>query len=223
MGIAYNTSIVRDGLILHLDAANVKSYPGANTTWYDISGNDNHATLVNGPSFDGSSVSFDGSNDASISEVSPDITGNSPWTISIWANVNSSEVGVGRKGYMIWKGQQFQTANQLIAMGVNNGSIEIAHWSNDTVYTNAPVSFDSWSMYACTFDGTTERVYVNGIELGVKTTSLSVISGSWYLASRTSVTEYLNVKISSFQIYNRAISDTEVKKNFEALRGRYGI
>lgn len=28
MGIAYNTSIVRDGLVLHLDAANPKSYPG---------------------------------------------------------------------------------------------------------------------------------------------------------------------------------------------------
>ena len=38
MSIAYNTSIVRDGLVLQLDAANVKSYPGTGTTWYDLSG-----------------------------------------------------------------------------------------------------------------------------------------------------------------------------------------
>ena len=48
MGIAYNTSIVRDGLVLHLDAANKKSYPGSGTVWSDLSGNDRNGTLLNG-------------------------------------------------------------------------------------------------------------------------------------------------------------------------------
>jgi hypothetical protein len=49
MGTNYNPCAVTDGLKLYLDAQNVNSYPGTGTTWYDISGNSNHATFVNSP------------------------------------------------------------------------------------------------------------------------------------------------------------------------------
>jgi hypothetical protein len=39
MGLAYGGAIVRDGLVLALDAADRNSYPGTGTTWYDLSGN----------------------------------------------------------------------------------------------------------------------------------------------------------------------------------------
>jgi hypothetical protein len=39
MGIAYNPRTITDGLVLCLDAANSKSYPGSGTTWTDLSGN----------------------------------------------------------------------------------------------------------------------------------------------------------------------------------------
>ena len=45
MGINYGTKIVREGLVLHLDAANPKSYPGMGNTWIDLSANNNDATL----------------------------------------------------------------------------------------------------------------------------------------------------------------------------------
>ena len=47
MSLAHSPSIVMNGLILCLDAANPKSYPGTGTTWYDLSGNGAHGT-VNG-------------------------------------------------------------------------------------------------------------------------------------------------------------------------------
>lgn len=43
--------IVSEGLVLYLDAANSKSYSGTGTTWTDLSGNSNNATLVNGPTY----------------------------------------------------------------------------------------------------------------------------------------------------------------------------
>ena len=46
MGVAYNSKIVTDGLVLCLDAGNSKSYPGSGTTWTDLSGNGNNGTLV---------------------------------------------------------------------------------------------------------------------------------------------------------------------------------
>ena len=38
MGTNYNPQIVTSGLVLALDAANPKSYPGSGTAWNDLSG-----------------------------------------------------------------------------------------------------------------------------------------------------------------------------------------
>jgi len=66
--------IITDGLVLSLDAANTKSYPGTGTVWKDLSGNGNNGTLVNGPTFNSGnngSIVFDGVNDyASTTPVS---------------------------------------------------------------------------------------------------------------------------------------------------------
>jgi hypothetical protein len=44
MALNYGPSIVKDGLVLALNAADVNSYPGSGNTWYDVSGNGNNAT-----------------------------------------------------------------------------------------------------------------------------------------------------------------------------------
>ena len=65
MGVTYNNRIVTDGLVLCLDAASKRSYPGTGTAWTDLKGG-NNVTLTNGPVFDsgnGGSVGFDGAND----------------------------------------------------------------------------------------------------------------------------------------------------------------
>ena len=89
MGVTYNPKIVTDGLVLALDAANVKSYPGSGTTWTDMSGNGNNVTLTNGPTFssdNGGSIVFDGVNDtATLSNPST----LSNYTLSLWINIIS--------------------------------------------------------------------------------------------------------------------------------------
>ena len=58
-------TIVTDGLVFAVDAANYQSYPGSGTTWSDLV-NGNDGTLTNGPTFDsgnGGSIVFDGSDD----------------------------------------------------------------------------------------------------------------------------------------------------------------
>ena len=47
MSIAAGPSIVTSGLVLDLDAANPRSYPGSGSVWYDVSGNGNNASLYN--------------------------------------------------------------------------------------------------------------------------------------------------------------------------------
>lgn len=46
MSIQGNPFIIHDNsLVLHLDATNLKSYPGSGTVWYDLSGNDNNFNI----------------------------------------------------------------------------------------------------------------------------------------------------------------------------------
>ena len=51
MGITYNNSIITDGLVLCLDPANFRSYPGSGTVCYDLSKQGNNATLTDGVSY----------------------------------------------------------------------------------------------------------------------------------------------------------------------------
>jgi hypothetical protein len=58
--------LVRNGLVLALDAGRTLSYPGSGTTWTDLSGNGNTGTLTNGPTYssaNGGSLVFDGVDD----------------------------------------------------------------------------------------------------------------------------------------------------------------
>ena len=58
MALNHSPSIVTNGLVLCLDAANTKSYPGSGTTWTDISGNGTSGTLTNGPVFNSANLGY---------------------------------------------------------------------------------------------------------------------------------------------------------------------
>ena len=60
MAFSRGPKIVTDGLVLYLDAANPKSYPGTGNVWNDLSGNGNDAILINSPTYNNNYFSFDG-------------------------------------------------------------------------------------------------------------------------------------------------------------------
>jgi hypothetical protein len=99
MAYFHSPRIVTDGLVLALDAANTKSYPGSGTTWSDLSGNSNNGELVNGITYDDTnlgSLVFDGVDDyVQITKVpSIDFTPTSSFTMMVWAKVlGLSEIG----------------------------------------------------------------------------------------------------------------------------------
>jgi len=94
----YGPSIITDNLVLHLDAADLNSYSGSGTTWADLSGNKNHFTLYNGPTFVGNyngELQFDGVNDYARSRnntIVNSIAANG--TVEIWCrSYNGSFTG----------------------------------------------------------------------------------------------------------------------------------
>jgi len=222
MGTAYNPTIVTDGLVLCLDAANSRSYPKSGTAWSDLAGS-NNGTLTNGPTFssaNGGSIVFDGSNDRVDTGVNPAtlVGDGNPATISAWFYPsNTSQRMIFGQG---------TTSRFYIEQYNRNGSL-VAHWgfgdSQNSATSQAYINTNTWYNYTATYDGSIAKGYLNGINTdttsigGSKTYSGSLSVGSWGSTGGF----YFSGRISTVNVYNRALTSEEVRQNFEATVGRY--
>jgi hypothetical protein len=169
MGVAYNTSIVTNGLVLALDAANTKSYPGSGTTWTDLSGNNNTGTLTNTPTYSSAnsgSIVFNGTNNnATVNSNATIPTGASARTVSIWFLTNTTT----------WQ----TNINNLFFYGSNNTGqafgIDFDTYPNMEVYTWGGVGRDlifsttfaqtGWKNITVTYNGNTTILIYEKINL----------------------------------------------------------
>jgi hypothetical protein len=230
MGIGYNPRIVTDGLVLCLDAANAKSYPGSGNTWTDLSGNGNNGTLTNGPTFssslNGGSLSFDGVDDiTTFSKTWNDMKG-SNWNGYLTLEGVFRTTSVPTNSAMGYFG--FNSANAYFKF-MNTGNLFIDSGSTvpSRIITNCITTFSNyygtWAHVAGVYDGTV-KTYYNGILMNT--------SGSFTLADISSLNFSVGVgmgyynfqgNFSTVKVYNRALSAAEIQQNFNAARSRYGI
>ena len=108
-------------------------------------------------------------------------------------------------------------------------------WGQTTFHTGQDYPLDTWVNVcwvktATTFTTSTLKVYINGVEYPLTTTvrnnssTVNITSGIAVGRLTSGVAAYHapgDVEVT--QVYNRALSAAEVKQNFSALRGRYGI
>ena len=231
MGFYRGPNVVTDGLVLALDAANPTSYPGSGTTWRDLSGNNNSGSLVNGPTFNsvnGGSIVFDGSND--YVEISP-VNASSQFTLNFWIKcIQTGSVGNTSYSGIINKfnGIANQRNRFLLESNFRRFYFQtiIGGVSSD-IFSNLFSSIQNQiSMCSLTYNGSLVTFYLNANNVG--SSSLSGILDSstskptigW---GADSADYYFNGNIYISQIYNQALSATEVLQNYNAMRGRFGI
>lgn len=216
MGISYNANIVRNGLVLHLDAVNIKSYPGSGTTWSDLSGNGNDTTLVNTPAYSTGYFTFDGTNEqgnltSTIDAESPSFSGFS-WIYRNDSTTTDTIFGAsGKYGALL-----LTTDGRLRLQTQLTGSFLIE--SNTSLISNS-----TWYNVGVTRGSLTDKLYINGVEVASGTVARGRSFGGMNRIGQTSNMDYFNGRISNVIAYNRELSVSEIKQNFEALRGRYGI
>ena len=238
--IAYYGGIVRDGLILNLDAAKRDSYPGSGTVWRDTVGT-NNGTLTNGPTFDGEnggSIVFDGVDDfTNFGDILN--LGTNNCTINVWLKINSSWASGTR--YFVSKarsaGQNYRYAfgftqtRELLGFFQGNGGADIVPRTITTLNLN------EW--YMCTMVINRDSIiqlYINGILQS--TTSDATISqwnelnfistnpfrvGSYTAGNNTSPSLVFPGKISSVQMYFRTLTLSEILQNYNATKTRFGL
>jgi hypothetical protein len=236
--IAYYGNIATQGLVLNLDAAIQGSYPKTGSTWFDISNNGNNGTLTNGPLYTGSdygAIVFDGVDDYVQLVNSTSYKTQFPISVGVWFKAQT----LANYGILI-RTDNTDSSHWGISLLINTGYTLGAAYGNGTV-NNAPgrrtynssttINLNQWYNFTAVFpDNLTCNGYLNGQSISIPyasggATTLAYGSGGGTIGYRQDIPgfSYFNGSISSTQIYNRALSPTEVQQNFNALRGRYGI
>jgi hypothetical protein len=211
--------IVRDGLVLWLDAGDRTSYPGGGTTWSDLSLGGNNGTLINGPTFNslnGGSIVFDGVDDygilGTITQIAP---GTGDFTFEFWINPTN------------WSNLYMPLFTTTITDGLWIGKIEsnfVLRTYNvaDDLQTTTFPTVNTWTAVVVRRSGTTANIYYNNISIVSGTVTRNYVQGDSEI-SRDGTTNVFNGKMSNIKYYNKALSQSEIAQNFNATRGRFGI
>lgn len=225
MATNYSPKIVTDGLVLCLDAANTKSYPGSGTTWSDLSGNGNNGTLVNGVNYSATDrgLLFDGSNNYVTMEIQ------NPYaeTIIVWAKSNSAtwnDYG--------WISSSRRQNGHIIHPNIGDKSVFIYILSQSAGYSLVgQYTVDDITIphqYCVTTNGSNQHVgYLDSEEMFVSNSAItrtqSLLNTTYTVGRDDTSDRYGNGFIYSVYRYNRALTAAEISQNFQALRGRYGV
>jgi hypothetical protein len=242
--IAYYGNIVTQGLVLNLDAAIQGSYPKTGSTWFDISGNNNNGTLVNGPTFssdDYGSIVFDGVNDyvdcgnntnpklnpgpldawslsATFKNSQPLITDNDIYGIvgkRVENNVNGYTLML-RGGNYRGVLARFSTSGQNL--------VDIIPTST---YSNI-LSNGKYHQMVMTYDtNDTGSLYIDGILAGQAIATnfdFNNSNSSFKIGvGQTNNAFPFNGNISNISFYSRALTAQEILQNYNAMKSRYGL
>ena len=224
---ANGPKIVTDGLVLCLDAANSKSYPGTGTAWNDISGNGNNGTLVNSVGYssnNGGSLVFDGVNDRAQCSNSSSLNITNSITMESWIHPTAYKTTGGGGGMIITKLSYYLELAGSGVMRVYFYDLSSPGYHNGTI--NIPLNI--WSYVIGVRDKTNNsiRIYVNGNldrEISSITGNIRSNSTALTIGSYSGANYEFTGKISGSKIYNRALSAQEIQQNYNALKGRYGL
>jgi hypothetical protein len=244
MSLNRGPKIITDGLILCYDAADTKSYSGSGTAWNDRTRFKQNGTLTNGPTYNsanGGSIVFDGTNDYVAVNANWELINlQVPMTITCWARPTAFTT------YNTLVAQYTDVSSSKlikllridnISAGVNRLRYFTSTSSGNYQYqecTSQNVATNAWQYFTAIVSGSISSATVT---LGINNTFQSFSAFGTALSSTPDTTvpvrigissvavpnEYFTGNIACVNIYNRALTTTELTQNFTAQRGRFGI
>jgi hypothetical protein len=233
-------TIITNGLVLALDAGDRNSYNSGSTTWFDLTGT-NNGTLTNGPTFNsgsGGSIVFDGvddyvncGNNPSVNIIGTGIT-LSAWVYRTALNSNGSNYRRIIEKAAAYPALQYSFVTTPTGSTSGEGRLLLDLYLNSSlpayVTGSTHLQLNTWYHTVATYDGNSRKIYLNGvldgqlITTGNITSTISSLVVGDYLPG-PGATYAWNGRIANTQIYNRALSASEVLQNYNATKGRFGL
>ena len=237
MAIGYNPSIVSDGLVFYLDAANTRSYSGSGVTTNGLVAGIG-ATLINGVGFTSANNGvfvLDGTNDyVSVPNgFTSYFKSNDYWSVDLWVKLLNQTVG---EPVLVSAGPNIGYFDLFLEVGDNQIYFAAGRGSDTGYIQNQNVSNTlGYNLAARYFNivftktgSTTGSVSVNSINMpmsnsGGGLSSMPNINEDLRIGTFRQSGFELHGNIGQVKIYNRALTQQEILQNFNATRFRYGI
>lgn len=195
---------------LYLDASQVISYPTTASTWYDISGYNYKATLINGPTFNSSygSITFDGIDDyVNCGDIR---FGTSPFTFEVWFNMNSAAAGykwvMGKQGF-----------NMGITINGTTLYFFLYDSSNNLYAPGDSISANKWYQATGVYDGSSIILYKNGVNVASQAftnTPRNYDTLPLYLGTPDAGSLFFPGQIAKSRFYSKALTQTDITQNY---------
>ncbi len=222
MGTGYNPRIVTDGLIFALDAANPRCYAGTGLTAYDLRNSSYTGSLQNNVGFGTSNIgsfNFNGSNSYITFQPNSIFNmGTGDFTVLAWhkttkksdyTTIMAIDDGNGT-GIILYTTITSGVLRNWVAGSPKNGNIDICT--------------GTWNLVGLVRASGTCTQYVNAVSDATFAAAGSLtITGRSLTVGQNAGTYYYNGDIAQVQIYNRALSVTEIRQMYNATKGRYGL
>ena len=245
--------MAEDNLVCYLDAGNTQSYPGTGDTWIDLSnigpitewpsGNvliGNSGALQGSPTFSNGAIVFDGTDDYISMPLIGVMTGSivlgtADFTMECWAY---ADVSGGDRTLIstVFATDTDSTESGSYELGLSSGSNSNkirftvrndAGNANFQILSSSSISTGTWFYSVVTRTGGDYKMYFNG---ELETTGSDGDGGSdlFRFVLRFGVDrddeDYWNGGIGIIKIYKgRVLTAAEVKQNYNALKGRFGL
>jgi len=223
MSLLHSPSVVLTNLQIYVDAGNTKSYTGSGTAWTDLSGNGNNGTLVNAPTYLLGNYGYfsfgsGATQRTSFTYQTPVQSAATAFTWNIWTYPTANQDSYVLMGYRGTTPLQFyKLTTQKFEM-----------YPAEVFYL---FTVNTWNNICAVYDGSQSgtnnmKLYVNAVQVGLRDADQPDFSPSampFYIGGDPTAGEFATARISSVMVYNRALTEDEIRQNFNALRGRYGL
>jgi hypothetical protein len=146
---------------------------------------------------------------------------NQTYTMECWIKTNA----LNQNGFWFEKGS-VNTQYSFFQEGTNIVHRTNINGSSDSLYTaSSLLNTSDWFHMVATYDGSTKRTYVDGVERSSKNISGTISTNNnqvWIGRYGNAASYQYNGKIAKINIYNRALSSDEVDTQFRLDRVRFG-
>lgn len=226
-------NLVSDGLVLRLDAANIKSYQGSGTTFKDMTTNASDFTLVGTPIYNPYGFfTFNGTNQYASRVNTASLKPTTAISIEQWLSADNWNAGTSNTNY---KCSLSCTEGGGYSHNIWSGNFySYIYAGGKYLVPSASVSsFSGWHHFVTTFDGRYAKLYIDGSlanteDYGSANKTMTYASNSILLgaeagASTSPTGSYWQGKIATTSIYNKALTDAEIFQNYNSTKIRFSL
>jgi len=218
------------GTITYLNGYTIHTFTTSGTftpyTWNDVSGNNNSGSLVNGPTFNqsqwGGTIYVDGTDDyITVAGTYP--TGTNARTLAGWFK-SGRTTKAGNADHIINYGTS-DTGQSFGFMLYTSDQWWFFGYGGSYDFTSGIAADLNWHYHCITYNGSTVIYYLDGTSVASASRTLSTTSGGMTLGTRPDLVSGNESQgnLGAVQVYNRALSATEITQNFNAQRARFGL